>query len=269
VCALQPTFRRVTRVRRESADTVTLWIEPPPAYSFRPGQFNMLYAFAVGEVPISMSGDPARGGELVHTIRAVGAVSQALCRAKKGALLGVRGPYGQPWPLAEVAGSDLVLIAGGLGLAPLRPAIYQLVAQRAQYGDAALLVGARSPEGLLYPSELARWAKRRLRVLTTVDHADAAWRGHVGVVPALLADVAMGPRTAAFVCGPEVMMRFTVRELLARGVPEERIYLSLERNMKCAVGFCGHCQLGPSFVCKDGPVLRYDRIRSLFWQREA
>ena len=262
---------RVLSARRESNDVVTLTLDaaaqPRP---FRPGQFNMLYAFGVGEVAISMSGDPASSDVIVHTIRSVGAVTQALSGLKRDGVLGVRGPYGMPWPMDVARGSDLILVAGGLGLAPLRPAVYHVLARRSDYRRVYLLVGARSPSDLLFRAEIESWLRANdITVLVTVDHASTDWKGRVGVVPALLAEVDVTSSTAAFVCGPEVMMRFCVRELGRRGLADERIYLSMERNMKCAVGFCGHCQLGPSFVCKDGPVLRYDRIRSLFWLKEA
>ncbi len=263
---------RVTHVRRETHDTVTLSLDASQRpFSFRPGQFNMLYVHAVGEVPISMSGDPARGGKIVHTIRAVGAVTDALCRLRKGAMVGTRGPYGQPWPLADVKGKDVVIVAGGLGFAPLRPVVYDVLRHRREYGRVWVLVGARTPDDLLFRRELAGWATRDdLRVLATVDRAGSDWTGRVGVVPALLGDVPLDPRrTVVFVCGPDVMARFTARELLQRGLPDTAVYVSLERNMECAVGLCGHCQFGPSFVCKDGPVLRLDRIRSFFWLREV
>jgi NAD(P)H-flavin reductase len=259
-------------VRRETGDTVTLWIEAAPgSNSFLPGQFNMLYAFAVGEVPISMSGDPARAAEWVHTIKALGAVTRALCALRRGTVVGVRGPYGRPWPIEAVKGKDLVLVGGGLGMAPLLPLVYHILRHRRDYGEAWLLVGARTPEDLLFRRELARWRKRNdLHVLTTVDRAGPSWKGHVGVVPALLGEVSFDPqRTAAFVCGPEVMMRFTIRELVQRSLRDEHIYVSMERNMECAVGFCGHCQFGPDFVCKDGPVFRFDAIRPRFFLREV
>jgi NAD(P)H-flavin reductase len=268
---MTPAPMRVTRVRWETSDTLTLTLDSSAQkVAFAPGQFNMLYAFAVGEVALSMSGDSLRTDELVHTIKAVGAVTEALCRIRKGGTLGVRGPYGQPWPIADCEGGDLLLIAGGLGLAPLRPVLYHVIRNRLLYKQISLLVGARTPEDLLYRRELTEWERRPdLRVLVTVDRAGPNWKGRVGVVPALVSEASFDPnRTVAYVCGPEVMMRFCVRELKRRGLPDERIYLSMERNMKCAVGFCGHCQYGPSFVCKDGPVLGFDRIRSLFWQRE-
>ena len=266
---MQPVPRRVLAVHRETPDTVTLSLEGSSAEAL-PGQFNMLYAFAVGEVPVSLSGDPGRDGETVHTIKAIGAVSSALMQARKGTVIGVRGPFGRPWPLEEAQGKDLLLVAGGLGLAPLRPALYRALARRADYGRVTLLIGARTPKDLLYRSELARWGRRAdVEVGVTVDRADAAWQGRIGVVPALLDGLAMNPeRTVAFLCGPEVMMRFTLRELTRCGVTDERIFVSMERNMKCAIGLCGHCQLGPDFICKDGAVFRFDRLRPRFWLRE-
>jgi NAD(P)H-flavin reductase len=261
---------RVTSVRRETADVVTVTLSAAAARPFLPGQFNMLYAFGVGEAAISLSGDPGRPKLGVHTIKAVGAVTRALCRLKRSSVVGVRGPYGQPWPLDAARGGDLVLIAGGVGLAPLRSVIYEILRRRSSFGRVHLLVGARTPADLLYRRELARWeGLGRLNVLVTVDRAAKDWTGRVGVVPALLGELALSPRTTvAFVCGPEVMMRYSARELGRRGVPDERIHLALERNMKCAVGFCGHCQFGKNFVCKDGPIFRYDGIRSLLRIRE-
>lgn len=266
-----PTPVRVLAAHPESSDVVSLTLDAATERRpFQPGQFNMLYAFGVGEVAISMSGDPANSDVIVHTIRSVGAVTQALCNLKPDGFVGIRGPFGTPWPMEVAKGTDLLLVAGGLGLAPLRPAVYHALAQRADYRRVFLLVGARTPADLLFRAELDRWqAAGVITSLVTVDHATTDWKGHVGVVPALLADVDIAPDAIAFVCGPEVMMRFTVRELGRRGLADDRIYLSMERNMKCAVGFCGHCQYRESFICKDGPVLRYDRIRSLLWLREA
>ena len=182
----------------------------------------------------------------------------------------MRGPYGSAWPVRDAEGGDLLVIAGGVGLPPLRPVVHHVLRHRERFGRASLLYGARSPEELVYRKEFDRWSSGGAwLVRTTVDHANASWCGHVGVVPALVDDLAIDPgRTTAFVCGPEVMMRFTVRALLARGIPQERIYVSMERNMKCALGLCGHCQYGPTFVCKDGAVFRFDRIAWLFDRRE-
>jgi NAD(P)H-flavin reductase len=271
---MTPEPLRVRSLRRETADTWTMSLDVsqrPGGFPFQPGQFNMLYVFGVGEVAISISGDPSQPDKLLHTVRAVGAVTRALRGVGRGGTLGVRGPYGRPWPMEEARGQDVVVVAGGLGLAPLRPAIFHLLRHRAEYGRVSVLVGARTPEDLPFRSELERWQKdSRLQVLVTVDKASPGWREHVGVVPALLRDVEVDPaRTVALMCGPEVMMRFTVRELERLGVPHSRIHLSLERNMKCAVAFCGHCQLVPYFVCKDGPVFPYERLRSFINLREV
>jgi NAD(P)H-flavin reductase len=262
----------VSQMRRETHDVVTLSLDASERpFAFAPGQFNMLYAFAIGEVPISFSGDPSHTGEIIHTVKAVGAVSEALCRMSEGTIIGVRGPFGHPWPVDTIRGQDVLVIAGGLGLAPLRPVVYHLINNRADYGEVSLLVGARTPEDLLYHRELEHWKRRAdIRVLTIVDRAGHEWKGRIGVVTALLDNEPIDPRrTVALVCGPEMMMRFTVRELGQRGLPDERIYASLELNMKCALGFCGHCQYGPNFVCKDGPVFRLDQLRSRFWVREV
>lgn len=272
---MTPMPARIRDFRRETADTFTVHLEVDAredgGFRFAPGQFNMLYVFGVGEVPISISGDPGAPSELVHTIRAVGTVTKAIQKQRKASVLGVRGPYGQGWPLDEAKGGDLLLVAGGLGLAPLRPAVYDVLDHREDFRDVSLLVGARTPEDLIFRRELSRWRReRRIQVQVTVDRAAPDWNGPVGVVPSLIREVRFEPRqTLAFVCGPEVMMRFTEHELSRLGLGADQIYFSLERNMKCAVGFCGHCQLGPAFLCKDGPVLRYDRIRPFFLTREA
>jgi NAD(P)H-flavin reductase len=267
-----PIPHRIQRARRELRDIATLELVPlagaRPAYL--PGQFNMLYAFGVGEVAISMSGDPAVPGGYVHTVRNVGAVSGAIARLPTGATVGVRGPFGTAWPTQEAEGNDVVIIAGGLGLAPLRPAIYHVLAHRARYGRVAILYGTRGPAEILYQAEIERWRRRLdVDIFVTVDHADATWRGHIGVVTKLVPRAGFDPQhTIAMVCGPEVMMRFTASALHESGLPFDRIYLSMERNMKCAIGLCGHCQFGPNFICKDGPVMRYDRIAGILAVRE-
>ncbi|MBL9168825.1 MAG: FAD/NAD(P)-binding protein [Verrucomicrobiales bacterium] len=264
---------RVEQVRKETADTFTLALAPladTPSLAFAPGQFNMLYVFGVGEVPISISGNPVEPSPLTHTTRAVGTVTRAMWKLQPGDALGVRGPYGSGWPVAEAVGRDVVLVAGGLGLAPLRPALYHLLARRGDFGKVVLLYGTRTPQDLLFRPELRRWGARRdLHVHVTVDRAVGQWRGNVGVVTTLIPHAPFDPsNSVAMLCGPEVMMRFTALELQKRGVPPERIFVSLERNMKCAIGFCGHCQYGPEFVCKGGPVFRYDRVKPLLNVRE-
>ena len=267
-----PQIYCVDRIRRELSDTVTLEITPSqgPRPRYAPGQFNMLYAFGVGEVAISISGDCADDRTFVHTVRDVGAASRAIASLDVGAAIGVRGPFGTAWPVTDAEGSDIVIVAGGLGLAPLRPAIYHVLANRSRYGRIAILFGTRHPQDMLYRDELAAWRRNLdISVEVTVDHADRDWRGNVGVVPALIARASFDPHdTVALVCGPEIMMRFAVNALRDTGVAPDHIHLSMERNMKCAIGLCGHCQFGPQFVCKDGPVMRFDRIASLFPVRE-
>ncbi len=263
----------IDRVVKDVSDTFTLALtaegkERP--FPFKPGQFNMLYVFGVGEVPISISGNPDAGGPLLHTIRAVGSVTRAMALLQRGATIGVRGPFGSAWPIEAAEGNDIVFVAGGIGLAPLRPAIFRILARRGRYGRVALLYGARTPKDILFRRDLRRWGGRLdVAVQVTVDRAAAEWRGNVGVVTRLIDHAPFDPEEAvALVCGPEIMLRFTTRALMARGVAADRIYVSMERNMKCAVGFCGHCQFGGHFVCRDGPVFRFDRIRDIFDERE-
>jgi NAD(P)H-flavin reductase len=270
---MAPRRYRVRARRRELADTVTLVLDPvdEPIAAHRPGQFNMLYAFAVGEAAISVSARAEEGGALLHTVRAVGATSRALCATRPGEVLGVRGPFGTSWGVGDGAAGDVVVVAGGLGLAPLRPAIHELLAERERFGRISLLMGARSPETLLYRRELEAWRSQLdLHVEATVDAADASWRGHVGLVTRLLDQAPFDPaNTLALACGPEVMMRFTAQALVDRGVPAGAVRVSLERNMKCAIAFCGHCQLGPTFICRDGPVFPWSRVERLLALREV
>ena len=266
-----PRVALVTRARRELSDVWTLDIDPGVnAFDFAPGQFNMLYAFGVGEAAISISGDASEPDRLVHTIRAVGKVSEALARLKPGDALGLRGPFGVGWPVEPAEGADVVIIAGGLGLAPLRPSIYHVLANRDRYGRVVLLNGAREPSGILFRREVERWRTRfDVEVEVTVDRADQDWRGNVGVVTTLIPRATFDPaHTIAMVCGPEIMMRFAAIELEKAGVAAESIYLSMERNMKCAIGQCGHCQFSSDFVCRDGPVATYARLGRLMSLRE-
>lgn len=264
---------RVKQVQDETYDTFTLELAPRKdsgIASFAPGQFNMLYVFGVGEVPISISGDPEKPKTLLHTTRAVGKVTKAMRELNRGSELGVRGPFGTGWPVEEAKECDVVVVAGGIGMAPLRPLLYQLLSRRQEYGRVVLLYGARTPADLLYQRQIEQWRGRSdLQVDITVDRALRSWRGNVGVVTTLIPKAAFDPTSAvAMVCGPEVMMRFTIAELQSRGVADDSIYISMERNMKCGVGFCGHCQFGPFFVCKDGPVFRYDRVKKFLWTGE-
>ncbi|MCB9685543.1 MAG: FAD/NAD(P)-binding protein [Alphaproteobacteria bacterium] len=253
--------------RQETSDTVTFELDASAApVRFRPGQFTMLWRYGLGEVAISVSGDPREPERLVHTIRAVGAVTRPITQLRPGDVLGVRGPFGRPWPVDEAEGSDVVLVAGGLGMAPLRPAWLHLLANRERYGRVLLLVGARTPADLLFPDQLGAWRARfDTEVQVTVDRADAGWRGPIGVVTRLLERAGLDPaRTRVMTCGPEVMMKFVAREALRQGIPADRIAVSMERNMQCAIGVCGHCQWGADFVCRDGPVFGWDRVGARF-----
>lgn len=262
-------FRVVSHVR-ETGDTVTLGLEPVDgeAASFDPGQFHMLWAFGVGEIPISFSGSV--NGHVLHTVRSVGAVSRAICDMAPGTMVGVRGPYGTGWGLETATGRDILIVAGGIGLAPLRPAIEAVIDDRDSFGRVGVLVGARSPDLLLFTDDLHAWRSRfDLEVEVTVDAAGLDWRGDVGLVTELIDRVPFDPdNTTALVCGPEVMMRHTSAALVDRGVAPTQVRLSLERNMKCAIGHCGHCQFGPEFICLDGPVFPLDRVAPLLSTRE-
>ncbi len=260
-------------VTKETPDTFSLRLEPEAGAngrSFQPGQFSMLWVFGVGEMPISISGDPALHDRLVYTVRSVGQATHSLVNQRVGDSVGVRGPFGAGWPTAAARGRDVIVVAGGIGLAPLRSLIYQVLQNRKDYGRLVILYGARSPRDLLYRKELATWARNREnQVLVTVDYGGLGWRGHVGVVTTLFKYARLEPaRSVAMVCGPEIMMRFVARELETQGLSRDDIYLSMERNMKCAVGFCGHCQYGPHFICKDGPVFRYEQMRPLLEKYE-
>lgn len=263
----------VQQVTKETPDTFTLTVSHdgngyPSA--FRPGQFSMLWVFGVGELPISISGDPAVHGQLVYTVRSVGEATHALVSQKPGTSIGIRGPFGTCWPMEAARGRDVVIVAGGIGLAPLRPAIYEVLRNRDRYGRLVVLYGARSPRELLYRKELAAWARQpETQVLVTVDYGGLGWHGHVGVVTTLFKYARLQPsKSLAMICGPEIMMRFVTRQLEEHGVTAANTYLSMERNMKCAAGFCGHCQYGPHFICKDGPVFPYTQIRPLLEKYE-
>ncbi|MDR3418466.1 MAG: FAD/NAD(P)-binding protein [Nevskia sp.] len=254
---------RVRDLRRDTSDVFSMQMAPlegvaPP---FKPGQFNMLYQFGQGEVAISISGHAPDGG-ILHTVRAVGAVTRVLEQIAPGTVLGVRGPFGNGWPVEELRGHDVVIVAGGLGLAPLRPLIEWLALHRADYGRVDIIYGARKPADLLYPTDIARWQRDcNIRMRVTVDNASPGWPGEIGAVTHLVPSIDLDPaKTLAVVCGPEVMMRFTVLALQQEGMEQSAIYLSMERHMQCAVGYCGHCFYGPHFICRDGPVFRFDRL---------
>jgi NAD(P)H-flavin reductase len=272
--AMVPSLATIRRVIWETDDTYTLLIDPPQMngrpFSFKPGQFNMVYAFGVGESAISISSDPAKSNIIAHTIHRVGMATSALSRLKRGDTIGLRGPFGTAWPVEEAVGKDVCIAAGGIGLAPLRPVIYSMIRRREEFGRIIILYGARSPLDLLYRVELEQWSKiPNVEVITTVDRGDSSWKGHIGVVTGLFSYIKMdSPSTIAMVCGPEVMMKYTYEELQRRGLSQEQIFISMERNMKCGIGLCGHCQFGPKFICKDGPVFRLPQINHLIEKKE-
>jgi NAD(P)H-flavin reductase len=268
--AMLPIPYRVTTRRRETADSVTLVLEPvaQELEPFRPGQFTMLYAHGVGEIAVSISGDPRVPGCLQQTIRDVGAVSRCLHDRNPGDVVGVRGPYGTGWDAPTAAERDVVIVAGGVGRAPLRPLILDVLHHRHSFRRVVLVAGARTPGDLLFRAELDEWAQVT-EAHVTIDQPARSWSGAVGFVTEPLARLRLDPaRTTAFLCGPETMMRLCADLLVDAGVPAHDIRLSLERNMKCGVGWCGHCQLGPLLVCRDGPVVDYALARSLLTVRE-
>jgi len=267
---LQPQWAEITDITPEAEGISTYWLRfkdqtEQKAFRFEPGQFNMLYLPGFGESAISISSDPKDLEKIGHTIRFVGNVTRAVSRLKVGDTVGVRGPFGTYWPMKEMEGKDVFIACGGIGLPPLRPAIYHIIRNREKYGKVTVLYGARTSSDLMFPAEYVEWRKANIDVEVTVDRGDANWNGRVGVVPMWFYQFRLDPRKVAILtCGPEIMIRFVIYEAMARRIPSENIYVSLERNMKCGQGSCGHCQMGPYFICKDGPVFRFDELQSFF-----
>jgi NAD(P)H-flavin reductase len=270
--AMTPAPYRVAARRQDTYDTWTLELEPADGAAIvpGPGQFNMLYAFGVGEAPISNAGNFKPNQRLVHTIRAVGAVTKALCASDVGATVGVRGPFGNTWPIEQAKGKDVVFVAGGIGLPPLRPAIYHVLKNRSDYGRVVLLYGARTPADMLFVDEVKTWqCSYDLDLDMIVDAGDADWKGKVGLVTKLIPPAQFDPDDArAFVVGPEIMMKFVAQELIKRELPAEAINVSLERTMRCGVGLCGHCQIGPTLVCRDGACYTWAEVEELLATKE-
>lgn len=270
-----PIQYRIKSKTLENQDTFTfelLPLDPEGNFRFLPGQFNMLYLFGMGEVAISISGDSEKALPIVHTIRAVGTVTKAMQNLQAGDVIGVRGPFGSSWPIETAKGKDVLVIVGGIGLAPLRPVLYYLMAHREDYGQVSLLYGARTPEDQIFMSEYSEWSKK-LAVYTTVDRVDKTknnWQGQVGVVTNLISKAKFDANNSiAMICGPEIMMRFVGLKLKDLGMNLENIFISMERNMKCAIGFCGHCQLAGTFICKNGPVYTYQEMQKYLELREV
>ena len=280
--AMVPLPYRVRSRVEENRDCATLRLEPvkEALRTPQPGQFMMLYAFGVGEVAISVSGYPtatdgtitptAADETIMLTIRAVGAVSRALHDAQVGTVIGVRGPFGTSWGLAEAVGRDLVMVCGGVGLCPLRPAVQHARADRENYGQMLVIAGARSQAEFLFAAELDEWAADpRMETHITIDAPARGWSGEVGFVTEPLRWLKLNPdRTTAFLCGPPAMLRFASEGLMAKGLAASDIRVSLELNMQCGIGWCGHCQLGPLLLCRDGPVVSYDIARPLLRVKE-
>jgi len=267
---LAPSLAEVAEFQPEIENIATIWLRfKDPAlrksYTFQPGQFNMLYLPGYGEAAISICSDLKNLDRIGHTVRYTGNVTRAISRLKIGDTVGVRGPFGTHWPIEQLEGKDIILAAGGIGLPPLRPVINHIIQNRAKYGKVILLYGARSPADLLYTPQFEEWRKADIDVQVTVDRADDTWKGQVGVVSMLFYHFRLNAaNTAVMTCGPEIMIRFVVFEALARRVPLDRIFVSLERNMKCGQGSCGHCQIGPFFICKDGPVFPFSALEPYF-----
>lgn len=269
---LQPEFFHISRKTFDTEDTFTLELIPSKGktVSFAPGQFNMLYVFGIGEVPISITGDPKNNHSFIHTIKIVGNVTKALSRLKEGDPVGLRGPFGTSWPAAACKGKNLVIMGGGIGLAPLRPMIYHLLSHREDFGSIALLYGTRQPSEIVFSEELKAWKKAfDNQVFITVDFAPETWKGNIGVVTTLIPRIHFDfTQAAALLCGPEIMLRFSVSDLVKRGLPEPEIYLAMERNMKCALGHCGRCQYVDNFICKDGSIVPYSKVKPFFAKKE-
>lgn len=267
---MTPNWAELVEVKQEAPGVSTYrvkFVDPVvrESYLFKPGQFNMLSVPGYGEAAISISSDIADVETIEHTIRLAGNVTNIIARLKVGDTVGIRGPYGTSWPIEASIGKDVYIAAGGIGLPPLRPVIYHIMNNRKDYGEVVVLYGARTPQDLQFMDEYETWRETGINIMVTVDRADEHWDGIVGVVPLLFYQLRMDPKNSvAFTCGPEIMMRFVVYEALARRLSEEQIFVSFERNMKCGFGSCGHCQLGPYFVCKDGPVFSYQQLKPYF-----
>ena len=264
---MQPYWAEISEIVHEAPAVSTYWLKfLDPAlrdgFHFKAGQFNMVSVPGLGEAAISISSDFEESHRIGHTIRSVGNVTSTISRMNVGDILGIRGPFGSWWPMDEFIGRDVVVAAGGIGLPPIRPVLYYIVNHRHDFGKVIVLYGARTSNDLQFIREYKTWEDAGVELQVTVDRGDDSWQGRVGVVPILFYNTRLDPRnTVILTCGPEIMIRFVIFEALARRVPPERIFVSLERNMKCGLGSCGHCQVGPYFVCKDGPVFSFDKLQ--------
>ncbi|MEJ0017435.1 MAG: FAD/NAD(P)-binding protein [Acetobacteraceae bacterium] len=263
---------RIAQVTREvpGVFTWTLKSLDRRGFGFQPGQFNMVWLPGVGEIPLSISGDCREPYTLVHTIRAVGPVTNMMQQARPGTVVGVRGPFGRPWPIEAAVGCDVIFVTSTVGLAPLRPLIVEVLHRRDDFGKVVICYGSRGTEDILFEADLHEWRARfDTNVHVTVHAAHSGYRGRVGGVAAAINIARIdGAATQAFVCRSEALTRQAVATLGERGVTGDRVWVTLERSMKCGIGLCGHCQFGPSFMCKDGPIYRFDQIEALYSVRE-
>ena len=270
VAPMLPYRAEITAIQPEAPLVSTYWLrfldtELSDSYSFQPGQFNMLAVPGMGEAAISISSSPSDHQKVGHTVRFVGNVTNAINRLKVGDVIGVRGPFGTSWPLEQHRGKDIFIAAGGIGLPPLRPVLYQVMQQRSDFGRVVVIYGARTPADLQFTKEYKAWEEAGIELIVTVDRGDDKWTGLVGVVPLMFYRLRMDPhKSVVYTCGPEIMIRFVIFEALARRISADSIFVSMERNMRCGLGLCGHCQLGPYFVCKDGPVFTYEQLQPYF-----
>jgi NAD(P)H-flavin reductase len=267
---LVPQLFDITDFRCDTHDIFTLTLKPQNKsnFLFSPGQFNMLYAFGIGESAISISSSPLNHENITHTIRVVGSVTRNLQKLTTKDTIGIRGPFGNGWPIHQFKGKSIFLLAGGIGIAPLRSVIYALTSQRKDFADINLIYGTRTPQDLIYQNEFDKWRKD-INLHVIVEHATTSWTGNVGVISQLIPKVIKDPEnTIVLMCGPEIMMRFSYYSLRDEGINSKNIFLSMERNMQCAIGHCGHCQWGPFFICKDGPVMNYKEIEPFLLKKE-
>ncbi|MDI6744836.1 MAG: FAD/NAD(P)-binding protein [Thermodesulfovibrionales bacterium] len=261
---LKPLIARIEDVKIEAEGVKTYTLSTGFPFLAEPGQFNMIGYPGVGEAPISLSAI-MQDGSFKHTIKSVGRVTDFLKDFKKGDELFFRGPYGRGWPVKKAEKKDILMIAGGVGLAPLRPVIQIILDRGELFGDVSLICGARNEKNMLFMDEFKEWSAK-ISVYLAVDEAvrPEKWQHHIGLVTDLLDRVRIKPeRTIAFICGPEIMMRFICRGLMMHGMSQSSLYVSLERRMKCGIAQCGHCQHSGLFVCKDGPVFSYKEVRGL------
>jgi NAD(P)H-flavin reductase len=265
-----PYWAKINEIQPEAPGVATFWLKfddesVQKGFSFQPGQFNMVYVPGYGEAAISISSAAQDNQRIGHTVRSIGNVTHKMAKLKVGDSVGVRGPFGSYWPLEEAKGSDILIATGGIGFPPLRPVLYHILRHRSDYGRVVLLNGARTPKDLQYTTEYETWSNNGIETMSTVDRADDTWTGQVGVVPILFYRLRMEPqRSYVFTCGPEIMIRYVLFEAMARRVPLNRIFMSLERNMKCGLGSCGHCQIGPYFVCRDGPIFSLEKLQPYY-----